>query len=124
MLKDKTIVKSEKRIKLRKRIRARITGTPERPRVIVFRSNKYMYTQAIDDLSGKVLTAASSLEKEFKELSKNSKNKKACEALGGLLAKRLKEKSITSIVFDRGAYPYHGRVKTLADAVRKEGIQF
>jgi large subunit ribosomal protein L18 len=83
-----------------------------------------MYTQVIDDLSGKVLTAASSLEKEFKELSKNSKNKKACEALGGLLAKRLKEKSITSIVFDRGAYPYHGRVKTLADAVRKEGIQF
>lgn len=83
-----------------------------------------MYTQVVDDRSGKVLTAASSLEKEFKELCKNSKNRKACEVLGGMLARRLKEKSITSIVFDRGSYPYHGRIKTLADAVRKEGIQF
>jgi len=124
VLKDRTKEKRAKRAKLRTRIRAKIKGTAERPRIFLFKSNRYVYTQAVDDLSGKVLVAASSLEKEFKKLSKNTKNKKACEVLGGLLAKRLKDKKIASIVFDRGIYPYHGRVKTLADVVRKEGISF
>lgn len=124
MLKDKTITKRVRDIRLRKRIREKIKGTAERPRLHVFKSNAYMYTQVIDDLSGKVLMTASTLEKEFREKSKNSKNREACGRLGELLAKRLKDAKIESIVFDRGVYPYHGRVKVLAEAIRKEGIRF
>ncbi|MGC8746239.1 MAG: 50S ribosomal protein L18, partial [Candidatus Saccharicenans sp.] len=78
----------------------------------------------IDDLSGKVLASASTLEKELKEKTKNLKNKEACSILGAVLAKRLKEKNINNIVFDRGIYPYHGRIKVLAEALRAEGIAF
>ncbi len=124
MLKDKMKVGRERTKRLRKRIRDKVTGTAERPRVHIFKSNLYLYTQAVDDREGRILVAASTLEKAFREGAKNTKNKEASAQLGGLLARRLKEKKIDRIVFDRGGYPYHGRVKALADALRKEGIRF
>jgi large subunit ribosomal protein L18 len=124
VLKDRVKIKKVRKARLRKRISERVRGTNERPRVHVFKSNTYVYTQVVNDLDNAVLAAASSLEKEFKDLSKATKNKAACAVLGELLAKRLKAKSIGRVVFDRGTYLYHGRIKVLADAMRKEGIDF
>jgi large subunit ribosomal protein L18 len=124
VLKNKILVRRVRNDRLRKRIREKVKGTPERPRVHVFKSNIYLYTQVIDDTAGSVLLAASTLEKEFKEKSKSGKNKTVSGLLGEMLAKRLKAKKIERVVFDRGVYPYHGRIKTLADAMRKAGIQF
>jgi large subunit ribosomal protein L18 len=124
VLKDRSKVKRDRKERLRKRIAERVRGTAERPRVHVFRSNLYVYTQVVDDTANAVLAAASSLEKEFKDRSRNTKNKAAAEVLGEILAGRLKAKSIGRVVFDRGTYLYHGRVKALADAMRKEGIDF
>jgi large subunit ribosomal protein L18 len=124
VLKDKTKEKRVRDDRLRKRIRERIQGTPERPRLHVFKSNAYIYTQVINDLEGAVLLTASTLEKEFRAKAKSTKNKDACGVLGEMLGKRLKAAKIEKVVFDRGTHPYHGRVKTLADAIRKEGIQF
>lgn len=117
-------LKEIKKERIRRRIRKKIRGTAERPRVFAFKSNRYVYAQVIDDVNGHVLTAASTLEKKFKEKNKNYKNRLACEYLGEILARRLKEKGIDRIVFDRGIYPYHGRIKALAEALRKEGIIF
>jgi large subunit ribosomal protein L18 len=124
VLKDRSKVKRVRKERLRKRIGDRVRGTAERPRVHVFKSNLYIYTQVVDDTRNAVLAAASSLEKEFKDRSRNAKNKAAAEVLGGLLAGRLKAKNIGKVVFDRGTYLYHGRIKALADAMRKEGIDF
>ncbi len=124
MLKDRSKVKRDRKERLRKRIAERVRGTAERPRVHVFRSNLYVYTQVVDDTANAVLAAASSLEKEFKDRSRNTKNKAAAVVLGEILAGRLKAKSIDRVVFDRGTYLYHGRIKALADAMRKEGIDF
>ena len=124
MLKNKIVAKRVRDDRLRKRIRERVRGTPERPRVHVFTSNTYLYTQVINDAEGTVLLTASTLEKAFQEKSKNGKNKKASALLGTVLAERLKAKKIGRIVFDRGIYPYHGRIKTLAEAMRKAGIEF
>ncbi len=124
MHKDKSKVKKKIKARVRKRIRAKVFGTPERPRVFVFKSNRYIYVQAVNDESGTVLATACTLEKAFKEKNKNFKNNEASENLGKLLALRLKEKKIEKIVFDRGTYPYHGRVKTVADALRKGGLVF
>lgn len=124
MLKSKAEIKKIRKQRIRKRIRKKLRGSPDRPRVLVFKSNRYVYAQVIDDLSGKVITSASTLEKDFREKAKNTKNKEACTLLGSILASRLKEKDIKSIVFDRGIYPYHGRVKALAEALRAEGISF
>ncbi len=124
MRKDVSERKKELKAKVRKRIRARLSGTAARPRVHVFKSNRYVYIQAIDDGAHAVLAAACTLEKSFKEQSKNFKNKDACGRLGEVLARRLKEKNIQTIVFDRGTYPYHGRVKTVAEALRKGGLAF
>jgi large subunit ribosomal protein L18 len=124
VLKNKFVAKRVRDDRLRKRIREKVKGTLERPRVHVFKSNAYLYTQVINDAEGSVLLTASTLEKEFKEKSKNGKNKKASGLLGEVLAKRLKAKKIERVVFDRGVYPYHGRIKTLAEAMRKAGIQF
>ena len=124
MIKDKRVVKAVRDRRLRKRIREKIKGTPDRPRVHIFKSNMYLYTQVIDDGAGAVLTAASTRESAFKEKSKNVKNTKAAEALGEILARRLKDKKIDSVVFDRGIHRYHGRIKALADAMRKQGIRF
>lgn len=124
MFKNKVEIKQKAKNRIRKRIRRKISGTPERPRVLVVRSNRYMYVQAIDDIHGVVLSAASTLEKEFKEKNKNFKNMDASKALGELFSKRLKKKKIDNIVFDRGIFPYHGRIKNLAEAMRKGGLTF
>lgn len=124
MHKDKSELKKKIKAKVRQRIRAKVHGTPERPRVFVFKSNRYVYAQAINDENGSVLTSACTLEKTFKEKNKNFKNKEACQNLGQVLAQRLKEKKVEKIVFDRGTYPYHGRVKTVAEALRKGGLVF
>ena len=124
MLKDKTTERKVRDDRLRKRIRERVRGTPERPRLHVFKSNAYIYTQVIDDRKGAVLLTASTLEKEFRAKAKSTKNKDACGLLGEMLGQRLKAAKIDKVVFDRGTHPYHGRIKTLADAIRKEGIQF
>lgn len=124
MLNKKTFLKAESRKKIRKRIRKKIRGTADRPRVFVLKSNRYLYTQAIDDDTGSVLAAASSLEKEFQGKKKKAKNLEASKTVGEMIAKRLIKKKIKKVVFDRGAYPYHGRVKALAEAMRKEGLIF
>jgi len=124
VLKDKTSERKVRDDRLRKRIRERVQGTPERPRLHVFKSNAYIYTQVIDDRKGTVLLTASTLEKDFRAKAKGTKNKDACGLLGQILGQRLKAAKIEKVVFDRGTHPYHGRVKTLADAIRKEGIQF
>ena len=124
MLKDKTTERKVRDDRLRKRIRDRVQGTPERPRLHVFKSNAYVYTQVIDDRKGTVLLTASTLEKEFRAKAKSTKNKDACGLLGEIVGQRLKAAKIDKVVFDRGTHPYHGRIKTLAEAIRKEGIQF
>ena len=124
MFKKKSMLKEESKRKIRLRIRKKIRGTAERPRVYVFKSNRYLYTQAIDDLTGTVLASASSVEKEYREKRKKTKNIEASRTVGEMIAKRLKKKKIKQVVFDRGVYPYHGRVKALAEAMRKEGLTF
>ncbi len=124
MAKQKAIALRETRVRIRKRIRKKIRGTAERPRVFVSKSNRYIYTQAIDDVAGRVLTAASSLEKEYRDKKQKTKDIKASKAVGEMMAKRLKEKKVKRIVFDRGVYPYHGRIRALAEAMRKEGLIF
>lgn len=124
MHKKKIDLKKEARKRIRKRIRKKIRGTSERPRVFISKSNKYIYSQAIDDETGKILAAASSLEKEYRDQKQKTKNIEASKAVGEMMAKRLKKKKVGKIVFDRGIYPYHGRVRALAEAMRKEGIIF
>jgi large subunit ribosomal protein L18 len=124
VLKSKTEIKKVRKQRIRKRISKKFRGIPKKPRVLVIKSNRYIYTQVIDDYSGKVIASASTLQKDLREKASSLKNKEACSLLGSTLARRLKEKNITTIVFDRGIYPYHGRVKTLAEALRAEGISF
>ncbi len=104
-----------------KRVRTKISGTPECPRLCVFRSNSNLYVQVIDDVKGNTLASASTLDKEVK--TKHS-NKEAAKEVGSLIAKRALEKNIKSVVFDRGGYIYHGVVKELADAAREGGLDF
>ncbi len=122
MNKDKAEINKKKHRRIRMRIRKKIHGTHEKPRVFVRKSNRYIYAQVIDDNSHTILAAASTLEKEFK--AKNTNNMESSKALGKMLAKRLKTKKIKTIVFDRGLYPYHGRIKSLAEALREEGVIF
>ncbi|MFC2169672.1 50S ribosomal protein L18 [Acidobacteriota bacterium] len=124
MYKDNVILKKRSKQRIRKRIRKKMNGTQEMPRVHIFKSNRYIYSQVIDDNNRAVLASASTLEKEFKEKNKNTKNMESCKILGEMLAKRLKQKKINKIVFDRGVSPYHGRLQALAEAMRKGGIQF
>ena len=103
------------------RVRKRIHGTAERPRLAVFRSNKYIYAQVIDDDAGTTLAAASSLEGDLKG---KSLTVETAGEVGTLVASRAKEAGIESVIFDRGGFPYHGRVKALADAARDGGLDF
>ena len=103
------------------RVRTKVSGTAERPRLCVFRSNSNLYAQIIDDVAGNTLVAASTLDKEVK--TKKS-NKEAAKEVGALVAKRAIEKNIKSVVFDRGGYIYHGVVKELAEAAREGGLEF
>ncbi len=124
MYKNKVLLKIKAKERIRKRIRKKIRGTSERPRVYVFKSNRYIYTQVIDDDNGHILISASTSGKEFKEKNKNFKNTKASQELGIILAKKLKQKKIERVIFDRGIYPYHGRIKAVAEAMRKGGLVF
>ena len=109
------------RVRRHKRVRNKISGTAERPRLCVFRSNSNIYVQIIDDVKGMTLCAASTLDKEVKE---KHANKVAAKEVGTLIAKRAAEKNITEVVFDRGGYIYHGVVKELAEAAREGGLKF
>ena len=112
------------RAKKHKRIRNRFSGTAERPRLAVFRSNNHMYAQIIDDTVGNTLVAASTLEKEIKTELEKTNNVDAAAYLGTVIAKRAQEKGITEVVFDRGGFIYQGKVAALADAAREAGLQF
>lgn len=120
---DRTINRKDVRRRIRHRIRAKVRGTVTRPRLAVFRSLKHIYVQAVDDQSGQTLVCAGSHEKAEKSARKSGGNRAAAQAVGKLLAERLKGKGIQSAVFDRGGFAYHGRVKALADAVREGGIE-
>jgi len=104
-----------------KRVRAVISGTPERPRLCVFRSEKHIYAQVIDDIAGKTLASASTVEKAFTEYGGN---KDAAKKVGLLIAERAKACGVETIVFDRGGYVYHGRVQALAEGAREGGLKF
>lgn len=103
------------------RVRRKISGTPERPRLCVYRSNKNIYVQIIDDVAGNTLVSASTLSKEVKT---KFANKEAAKEIGTLIAKKAADKKIKSVVFDRGGYIYHGVIKELAEAARKGGLEF
>ncbi|KPU42617.1 50S ribosomal protein L18 [Oxobacter pfennigii] len=117
-------VRNEARIKRHMRSRNKIHGTAERPRLNVFRSEKNIYAQIINDDLGRTLVAASSLDKELKETISAGSNKEAAKAVGELIAKKAKEAGLSKVVFDRGGYIYHGRVKELAEAARQAGLEF
>jgi len=112
-----------KRVVRHKRVRKKVSGTTQRPRLAVFRSLQHVYAQVIDDDQGTTVAAASSLEKEVRGNAKGPKAE-VSKAVGKLVAQRAKEKGIKAVVFDRGGYKYHGRIKTLADAAREEGLEF
>ena len=116
--------RSEVRIKKHKRIRNRFSGTAERPRLSVFRSNNHMYAQIIDDTVGNTLVAASTLEKDVKSELKKTNDVEAAAYLGTVIAKKALDKGIKEVVFDRGGFIYQGKVKALADAAREAGLEF
>ena len=116
--------RQEVRVKKHKRIRNRFSGTAERPRLAVFRSNNHMYAQIIDDTVGNTLVAASTLEKEVKAELEKTNNVEAAAYLGTVIAKRAQEKGIKEVVFDRGGFIYQGKIAALADAAREAGLQF
>ena len=116
--------RSEIRRKKHYRLRIRIAGTAERPRLAVFRSNNHMYAQIIDDSIGHTLVAASTLEKEIKAELENTDTVEAAAYVGTVIAKRAIEKGITAVVFDRGGFIYQGKIQALADAAREAGLEF
>ena len=118
------VASNEVRLRIHQRIRRRLSGSPVRPRLAVFRSNKHIYAQIIDDAKGATLVAASSLDADAKKDLKNGGNVAAAKAVGKLIAERARNKDISAVLFDRGGYLYHGRVKALADAAREAGLKF
>ena len=122
------MIKKKSRAKVREkkhmRIRNRFSGTAERPRLAVFRSNKNIYGQIIDDEAGNTLTAASTVEKDVRSKIQYTDNKEAAECVGKVIAERAKAKGIEEVVFDRGGFVYHGKIQALADAAREAGLKF
>jgi len=112
------------RLKRRRRYRALVSGTSERPRLCVHRSIKHIYVQAVDDASNRVLASASTLDGEVKARLKTGGNVAAAKIVGEVIAARLQEKGVPTVTFDRGGYLYHGRVKAVADAARAKGLKF
>ncbi len=106
------------------RVRQKIYGTPDRPRLNVYRSNNHIYAQIIDDIAGQTIVSASTLDKELKEKLSSTHNKEASKLVGELVGKRALEKGINEVVFDRGGYIYHGRIKELAEGAREAGLKF
>jgi len=114
--------KKERREKRKKSIRKKIYGTPQRPRLTVFRSCKHIYAQVVDDTTGRTLVAASTIGKDYKEGEGDKKSD--ATKVGEIIAMKCKAKGITRVVFDRNGYKYHGRVRSLADAAREGGLEF
>ncbi len=112
------------RMRIHQRVRTRIVGTPERPRLCVFRSLGHIYAQVIDDRAGRTLASASSLDAEVRKLLKGGGNLAAAKVIGKAIAERARAAKIERVVFDRGGYKYHGRVKALAEAAREAGLKF
>ena len=106
------------------RVRQRVNGTPERPRLAVFRSVRHIYAQVIDDARGHTLVAASDLDEEFRGTGASGPKREVASQVGALVARRAREAGITTVVFDRGGYAYQGRIHALADAAREEGLVF
>ena len=119
-----TNARTVSRLKRKKRIRKRLSGTAECPRMSVFRSSRHIYAQLVDDLKGDTLTAASSVEKAVRDLPKFESKVAMAEHVGKLLAERAREKGIESVVFDRNGFLYHGRVKALSSGAREAGLKF
>jgi large subunit ribosomal protein L18 len=117
------LTKRESRIRIKMRIRKRVSGTAEAPRLSVFRSNKNFYAQIIDDVTGKTLVSASSKSKDFAEKSKIKKVEQAA-SVGAMIAQKAVQSGITEVKFDRNGYLYHGRVKSFAESARKAGLKF
>lgn len=117
---DRKAIRAKKHLRIRKNI----SGTAERPRLNVFRSSNHIYAQIIDDINGVTLAAASTLDAALKDKVNHGGNIEAAKAVGNAIAERAKAKGVTSVVFDRGGYLYHGRIKALADAAREAGLEF
>ncbi|MDQ7788290.1 MAG: 50S ribosomal protein L18 [Thermodesulfovibrionales bacterium] len=114
----------EARERRHKRIRKKVSGTPAKPRLTVYRSLNHIYAQIVDDLKGQTLATASSLDKEFRDITHHKGNVKTAKLVGELVAKRALEKGIKKVVLDKGGYLYHGAIKALADASREAGLEF
>ncbi|HKM89053.1 MAG TPA: 50S ribosomal protein L18 [Candidatus Acidoferrales bacterium] len=112
------------RRRIHRRVRLKVSGTAERPRLCVFRSSTHLYAQVIDDAAGRTLVAASSVDKETRKQIQGGGNVAAAKIVGQAVAARAREKGISQVVFDRGGYRYHGRVKALAEAAREAGLKF
>lgn len=122
---NKNKLKDQRRTKRHKRVRAMVTGTPSRPRLAIYKSLKHMHAQIIDDLAGRTIVSASSVEESAAgEAGGKTGNAKSAAAVGKLLADRAKKAGISQVAFDRGGFKFHGRVKALADAARAEGLKF
>ena len=119
-----SLTKIERRERIRKRIRKVVNGTAERPRMTVFRSNRQIYVQFVDDVNGVTLAAASSMDKEMTDKLKGMKKTQVAGEVGKLAAQRATDKGISVVSFDRNGYLYHGRVKMLAEAAREAGLKF
>ncbi|MBE6082752.1 50S ribosomal protein L18 [Sporanaerobacter sp. PP17-6a] len=120
----KKIKRNEQRQKRHMRIRQKVAGTPEKPRLNIYRSLNNIYAQIIDDTKGITIVSASTLDKEVKDKLNSTGNKEAAKFVGKLIGKKAVEKGIDQVVFDRGGYVYHGRVKELADGARESGLKF
>jgi len=118
------ISRDEHRRRIHRRVRQSLTGTPERPRLSVYRSLAHLYAQVIDDSTGKTIVSAGSNDKEMRKQTKGGGNVAAAKLVGKTVAERARQKGISQVVFDRGGYRYHGRVKALADAAREAGLKF
>ena len=118
--KSRTVVREQKH----KKLRNRFSGTAERPRLAVFRSNNHMYAQIIDDTVGKTLVSASTLDKDVKAECEKTNNVQAAAVVGKVVAKKALEKGITTVVYDRGGFIYEGKIKALAEAAREAGLEF
>ncbi|AWB47058.1 50S ribosomal protein L18 [Paenibacillus sp. CAA11] len=116
--------KNKARLKRHLRVRKKIQGTAERPRLNVYRSAKHIYAQIIDDVAGVTLASASTVDKELSKEIGNGGNVESARKVGELIAKRGQEKGVKNVVFDRGGYLYHGRIQALADAAREAGLEF
>ena len=121
---DSNESRTKVRVNKHRKLRNRFSGTAERPRLAVFRSNNHMYAQIIDDTVGNTLVAASTLQKEVKAELEKTNNVDAAAYLGTVIAKKALEKGITTVVFDRGGFIYQGKIKALADAAREAGLEF